>query len=67
MQRKVGKGCVTCCKYKTEEHVVLQLMHRGRHWIPVVSISQLVFVNESFPIFLDGAVSPIMLLLFIVH
>ncbi|KAN0101171.1 protein of unknown function DUF21 domain containing protein [Tylopilus felleus] len=34
---------------------VLNLMHKGRHWVLVVLLLANVIVNESLPIFLDGA------------
>ncbi|KAH7923775.1 DUF21-domain-containing protein [Leucogyrophana mollusca] len=35
---------------------VLKLMQRGRHWVLVVLLLGNVIVNESLPIFLDGAI-----------
>ncbi|KAK7448455.1 hypothetical protein VKT23_013717 [Stygiomarasmius scandens] len=35
---------------------VLQLMTKGRHWVLVVLLLGNVIINESLPIFLDGAI-----------
>ncbi|KAH0838815.1 hypothetical protein J3R83DRAFT_7218 [Lanmaoa asiatica] len=43
---------------KKNAQKVLNLMHKGRHWVLVVSAlaSLFLIINESLPIFLDGAI-----------
>ncbi|KAJ3993822.1 DUF21-domain-containing protein [Lentinula boryana] len=42
-------------KEKEDAQKVLQLMHKGRHWVLVVLLLSNVITNESLPVFLDGA------------
>ncbi|KAJ3980264.1 DUF21-domain-containing protein [Lentinula detonsa] len=42
-------------KEKEDARKVLQLMHKGRHWVLVVLLLSNVITNESLPVFLDGA------------
>ncbi|KAG2090385.1 uncharacterized protein F5147DRAFT_724817 [Suillus discolor] len=41
---------------KRNAQKVLRLMQRGRHWVLVVLLLANVVINESLPIFLDGAI-----------
>ncbi|KAI9572515.1 hypothetical protein HD554DRAFT_2293048, partial [Boletus coccyginus] len=41
---------------KKNAQKVLNLMHKGRHWVLVVLLLANVIINESLPIFLDGAI-----------
>ncbi|KAG2065965.1 DUF21-domain-containing protein [Suillus decipiens] len=41
---------------KRNAQKVLRLMQRGRHWVLVVLLLGNVVINESLPIFLDGAI-----------
>lgn len=41
---------------KRNAQKVLKLMQRGRHWVLVVLLLANVVINESLPIFLDGAI-----------
>lgn len=41
---------------KRNAQKVLKLMQRGRHWVLVVLLLGNVVINESLPIFLDGAI-----------
>ncbi|KAG2354576.1 hypothetical protein BDR07DRAFT_1305538 [Suillus spraguei] len=41
---------------KRNAQKVLRLMQRGRHWVLVVLLLGNVIINESLPIFLDGAI-----------
>ncbi|OAX31905.1 hypothetical protein K503DRAFT_787539, partial [Rhizopogon vinicolor AM-OR11-026] len=42
-------------KEKCNAQKVLRLMQQGRHWVLVVLLLANVVINESLPIFLDGA------------